>query len=32
MEDIEMTALLDELLRQPREGEWFEFKHNNADP
>jgi ATP-dependent DNA helicase RecG len=32
MEDIEMAALLDELLRQPREGEWFEFKHNNADP
>jgi len=28
----QLSALLIELLAQPKESEWLEFKHNNTDP
>ena len=28
----QLSALLTELLRQPGECEWLEFKHNNDNP
>jgi predicted HTH transcriptional regulator len=30
--DEEKKALLDELVQQPKEAEWIEFKLNNSDP
>lgn len=27
-----ITSLVKELLKQPKESEWIEFKHNNKDP
>ena len=27
-----ITSLIQELLKQPKESEWIEFKHNNKDP
>lgn len=32
MNQQELIALVDRLRRLPRETEWLEFKHNNADP
>ncbi len=32
MNQPELTALVDRLRGLPRETEWLEFKHNNADP
>jgi predicted HTH transcriptional regulator len=32
MSPAQLSALLTELLQQPAECEWLEFKHNNADP
>ena len=30
--DDYITSLVKELLRQPKESEWIEFKHNNKEP
>ncbi|KQO59962.1 ATP-binding protein [Curtobacterium sp. Leaf261] len=30
--DEELRELIDHLISVPRENEWIEFKHNNADP
>lgn len=32
MNQEELIALVDRLRGLPRETEWLEFKHNNADP
>ena len=32
MNQQDLIALVDRLRRLPRETEWLEFKHNNADP
>ena len=29
---VRLVALVDDLLRQPAEADWLEFKHNNRDP
>ena len=31
MTNLELTQLLDRLIRQGKEGEWLEFKHNHLD-
>ena len=28
----QLVGVVERLLEQSRESEWFEFKHNNADP
>ena len=28
----DLSALIKELIAQPRETEWLEFKHNNSEP
>ena len=30
--DDNIISLVNELLKQPKESEWIEFKHNNSEP
>jgi len=32
MQELALGKLLEQLLALPKESEWLEFKHNNADP
>jgi hypothetical protein len=32
MSGPDLAALIKEMIAQPRETEWLEFKHNNSDP
>jgi len=32
MQETPLSKLLEQLLALPKESEWLEFKHNNADP